>query len=666
MVASRATELEQFASYVKKGKTMSITLKQGRHEVRYEKLPLFAVRAKRGQVASEDAISVASGTPRGSVTHLERIAVAQMDLFGVAEHDLEDTTNMLRKAYVSDVVTHVYTIDRTGSPVIPTGTLTLQFHLGAKDDEKDNILRDYGLEILGELESMPHAYTVGLTRASGQNPLKIAKTLQGMTDVVSVAEPNIAFSISFKHVPIDTYYSSQWHLNNRGGSFDLKEGADVKAEQAWEISRGSREITVCVIDDGFDLDHSDLSGPDKVVHPRDFGQDDQDPHPVINDDNHGTSCAGVAIAEENGSGVVGLAPLCSFMPIRSSGWLTDQTIANMFDYAMNHGADVISCSWSAAGEYFPLTTKMHDAIHRAATQGRDGRGCVILFAAGNENNPLLNEQNGIHQGFALHPDVIAVAASNSLDKRSSYSNYGRQLDICAPSSGSPGRRVVTTDRLGAKGYSSDDFAFDFGGTSSSTPLAAGLAALILSVNDQLSSFEVRDIMRSSADKIDQDHGDYDASGVSSKYGHGRINTYRALEIASGRTMELDRVLRMEHRTNMIIRDERIIVDTIPFPLKVDVKELELTAEIRHTYCGDLVVRLFPPSGEPVTLHHRSGGNQHDLKLVFRSSNDEGAILGSLRGLSALGDWRLEVADRAKQDEGVLVSWGIAITYSSAG
>jgi subtilisin family serine protease len=156
-----------------------------------------------------------------------------------------------------------------------------------------------------------------------------------------------------------------------------------------------------------------------------------------------------------------------------------------------------------------------------------------LFAAGNENRPL----NGIlpdgrisHQGFALHPDVIAVGASNSQDKRSSYSNFGPELALCAPSSGNPGRGVVTTDRRGIQGYSSSDYTFTFGGTSSATPLAAGLAALILSVDENLTSAEVKQIMMETADKIDAANGQY-VDGHSPLYGHGRINAFAAVQLA---------------------------------------------------------------------------------------------------------------------------------------
>ncbi|MFN3533022.1 MAG: S8 family serine peptidase [Candidatus Brocadia sp.] len=419
-----------------------IKLKRGRREVTFKKLPsYFAVRLKQGKAASERALKACCGRPKAEIEHVDSAATENMEIFTVKEAaKLEETMDELRKAPTSDVITHMYALDDTpGGAVIPTGTMTIQFKYNVKDEEREKILAEFGLEVLKELDFLPHGYTVKLTNASQENPLKIAAKLQQRKEIVT-AEPDLSFQISLKHIPMDTLYREQWHLNNRGDGVGLVAGADVKAEGAWDYTRGSRDIIVCVMDDGFDLGHPDFNLPGKIVSPRDFGQEDFDPNPVFEDDNHGTACAGVAVAEENGTGVVGLAPGCAFMPVRTSPWLSDESIVSLFQYAIDKHADVISCSWSAAAWNFPISTKMHGIIHKAATEGRrNKKGCVILFAAGNEDRPLNGQKDGqiSHQGFALHPDVIAVGASNSMDQRSSYSNYGTELTICAPSSGAP-------------------------------------------------------------------------------------------------------------------------------------------------------------------------------------------------------------------------------------
>ncbi|GGY07078.1 hypothetical protein GCM10007160_38220 [Litchfieldella qijiaojingensis] len=643
-----------------------IKLKRGSRDVIFRKLPHhFAVRLKQGKASSDAALESACGAPKAETHHIDSATVEKMDVFAVRDaNQLEGTMDELRKAPLSDVVTHLYALDDTpGGGAIPTGTMTLQFKSDVSREERERVLETFGLEVLEELDFLPNGYTVRLTDASTENPLKIAAKLQSRPEI-EVAEPDLSVQISFKHIPADTLYPQQWHLKNRGDRIGLTAGADVKAEEAWDHTRGSRDIVICIMDDGFDLEHSDFQVSGKIVAPRDFGDEDFDPSPGLEDDNHGTACAGVAIAEENGGGVVGLAPRCAFMPIRTSRWISDESIKTLFQYAIDHHADVISCSWSAGAWNFPLSAKMHGIIRKAATQGRrNGRGCVVLFAAGNESRPLDGEKDGqvSHQGFAMHPNVMAVGASNSLDKHSSYSNFGPELAFCAPSSGSPGRRIVTTDRRGVRGYSADDYTLGFGGTSSATPLAAGLAGLILALDPDLGSAEVKRIMMDTADKIDESNGDY-TEGHSPLYGHGRINAGRAVGLVTGESeARLPRVLYMEHRVNRSIPDQGEIDDIITFPLEVDCRELEVNVQIRHTWRGDLRVLLMSPQGAEILLVDRTGGSQDDITLSLRSSDDPG-LFSTVLGASASGEWRLRVMDMARQDVGVLARWGLAVTY----
>lgn len=666
-----------------------ITLKRGSGEVTLKKLPeYFAVRLKRGRAPDEEALEAAAGTPQTKVRHVESAASENFEIFAVQESDtLEETTDELREASTTEVVTHMYTVDDTPEgTVIPTGTMTIQFVSDVEREKREAILAEFGLEILEELDFVDRGYTVRLTEASTKNPLKIADDLLSRNEI-ETAEPDLSFRVSPESTPVDavtseytstdTLYRLQWHLKNRGDSDGLVADADVKAEEAWDYTKGTRNITVCVMDDGFDLEHPDFDGPGKIVGPRDFGGRDFDPSPGSEDDNHGTACAGVAIAEENGTGVVGLAPRCSFMPVRTSGWLSDQSITTLFQYVINQHADVISCSWSASAWNFPLSTKIHGIIRKAATQGRqNGKGCVILFAAGNQDRPLDGEKDGNRsvQGFALHPNVIAVGASNSRDERSYYSNFGPELTLCAPSNGNSWEPdgslavpIVTTDRRGTAGYNKvgdlADYAY-FGGTSSATPLAAGLAGLILSLNPALSSAEVTHVMMDTADKIDEQNGEYDEDGHSPWYGHGRINAHRAAALVVNDDGEdgLPQVLSMEHRINRSIPDGGEVEDTISFPLAVDPEDLEVSVEIRHTWRGDLRVNLTSPQGGEITLIDRAGGSQDDIVRSFRSSDDP-ELFGEALGASPEGDWRLKVIDMAEGDKGTIVKWGLAVTYT---
>ncbi len=97
------------------------------------------------------------------------------------------------------------------------------------------------------------------------------------------------------------------------------------------------------------------------------------PLPDVQETSHGTACAGIALAEENGKGIVGVAPGCALMPIRTTGFLDDESVEDIFNWAIEKGASVISCSWGASAVYFPLSLRQRAAIARAATKGRNGK-----------------------------------------------------------------------------------------------------------------------------------------------------------------------------------------------------------------------------------------------------------------------------------------------------
>ncbi|MBK6620840.1 MAG: S8 family serine peptidase [Saprospirales bacterium] len=125
--------------------------------------------------------------------------------------------------------------------------------------------------------------------------------------------------------------------------------------------------------------------------------------------------------------MVGVAPNAKFMPVSgtSFSWRTTEEI---FEYCVKNGADIISCSWGTIDPANSLNSLKEQAITRAAKQGRNGKGCIVLFAVGNDDKDFVSY-------YAAHPDVIAVAACTSKDEHARYSNRGRQVSICAPSNG---------------------------------------------------------------------------------------------------------------------------------------------------------------------------------------------------------------------------------------
>ncbi len=550
----------------------------------------------------------------------------------------------------------------------PMDTIYVELKPGTSDTEVNELLDRFGLELIPDPDGDPNVCVMRLTSESTKNPLKIANALQ-KSGAVILAEPDLAVKGNLTiHRPSDDLFPLQWHLENQGGA-GLTAGADVSATLAWDITRGSRNITVAVIDDGFDIGHSDFASTGKIRAPKDFGQADADPSPVSQYDNHGTACAGVAVADENGSGVVGMAPECGLMPIRWSGTVSDADIRDQFDHPRLNGADVISCSWGVTSEFFTLSTSMKRSISKAASEGRSGKGCVIVFAAGNSNHDI-DDPPHTRDGFAIHPDVIAVAASNSRDKRSHYSNFGDAIWVCAPSSGAGGLGIVTTDRRGTSGYQSGDYTTveRFGGTSSATPLVAGICALMLSVNPELTAKDVKEILRETAEKIDPQGGDYDDHGRSRDYGYGRVDAHRAVQAARDqRTTTGVTELRFESNPDMAIPDNQPagIADAISVNRPGTIENVQVDVDVTHTYRGDLKLSLISPRGTAVSLFGRTApvfDGTENLVARFTEANAPG--LAAFSGESANGNWSLQVADIAAADVGRLNSWVLTLGFST--
>jgi subtilisin family serine protease len=379
-------------------------------------------------------------------------------------------------------------------------------------------------------------------RRAGGELIEIANQCAALDEVV-FATPNFVSEYRRQLAKIP---AAQWHLDNLGTAAGQRKGEDVGAKEAWKLTRGKRDVVVAVLDDGVDVDHPNLQanvwratgGKDRVG--RDFflpddHPDHYNPRPkkfrfpfddMPGNDIHGTPCAGVIAAA--GGGAVGIAPRCRVLAVKifhADELASDERVADAIRYAARR-AGVISCSWSSA------TSPDVQLALEDARKARGGRGVAVFCATGNESSKVAFP--------ARDPLTIAVGASTDQAKLAGYSNTGPQVDVVAPSSGGV-REIFTTDvSVAGRGFNVGRAAQggkdglhtnSFGGTSSATPLAAGIAALMLSVHPKLSAEEVREIQRGTADKI----GDgYDAAGFSPRFGCGRVNAAQAVAEAKKR------------------------------------------------------------------------------------------------------------------------------------
>ena len=329
----------------------------------------------------------------------------------------------------------------------------------------------------------------------------------------------------------DPLYPEQFQMNNTGIDIDgspTLEDVDVDAPEAWAITTGNPNVTVTVVDDGVE-NHEDLPVVSNGFTPATNG----DGSPFANGD-HGEAVAGIITAQhENSIGVRGLAPGSTLHSVNIfSGSETINDFANTFTWAKENGADVISNSWGFTNRtcddtnVFPALT---DAINDAATNGRGGLGCIIVFSSGNGASTFPGSTT--LQDCVPYPgnleNVIAVGAVSPLGNRSLYSDFGPTLDVVAPSNDlNAGQTaftygVRTTDREGAPGYNNGNYDLEFGGTSAACPAVSGVVALILAVNPGLNFQEVYNILTTTAD-------DMGPNGFDNEFGYGRVNAHQAV------------------------------------------------------------------------------------------------------------------------------------------
>jgi len=358
----------------------------------------------------------------------------------------------------------------------------------------------------------------------------------------------LSFTYNVERVPVysycvspnDPYYSTQdlWHLSK------------INAESAWGIHQNATDVIVAILDNGFNTNHEDLVNniwvnPGEIpnnnidddgngyiddIHGYDTGNDDGDPH--INTDNgtngygHGTHVAGIAGAEtNNNSGVASISYGTQLMLVKNGtdngDFDHEHAVASLeYVYENNVEEDVVNMSWGVYEE--ELSQSDFDELH-LAIQNLNSDGVILVAAAGNDGIEL---GNGVEQYPSGFDEVISVGATQSDDLLAIYavnntsfsSNYGSSIDVMAP-----GVDIMST--MSGAIESENDAYLSNSGTSMSSPLVAGLCALMRSYAPDASVEEIKTCLLSTCDPID-DLNDPEYQGL---LGSGRINAFEALK-----------------------------------------------------------------------------------------------------------------------------------------
>lgn len=300
-----------------------------------------------------------------------------------------------------------------------------------------------------QVDYAPGFYLVETDEIGGA--LNLAEQLREQPGVLG-ADPVLARLRQKKWVPNDTLFPQQWHLQNTGQGGGTA-GMDVNITDVWDTYRGSN-ILIGIVDDGLQLTHTDLFQNVNTTLDWDWNDGDGDPSPVLSNDWHGTSCAGVAAARgHNGRGVSGAAPYATLVGYRLIGGEATDVMEASAMTTNNHLVHLKSNSWGPYDDGVlegpgPLTRA---ALSNAATTGRGGRGTILVWAGG---NGLEEYDDSNYDGYANSIYTIAVAGLTDSGKQAWYSEPGANLVVTAPSSGGS-TDIITTDLMGKNGYNPD-------------------------------------------------------------------------------------------------------------------------------------------------------------------------------------------------------------------
>ncbi|WP_320044175.1 S8 family serine peptidase [uncultured Desulfobacter sp.] len=373
----------------------------------------------------------------------------------------------------------------SGSKQFVPGELLIQVKPGVEKGAVDKLLHSQGAVTAGEIENIK----VHRIKVPEHALEQVKKTLAKNPNIEFVEENFIAEA---GYVPNDERYPSQWHL------------PIISAPSAWDLTTGSQSVPIAIIDSGVDPTHPDLA--DNLIAGYNFLGDNTDTQDI---QGHGTAVAGSAAAiTDNLTGVAGVAGDSSIMPlvvVNAYGSATYYDIARAINYAADQGVRIMNISISGSS----YSSTLQNAVDYAWD-----KGAVIIASASNYSTETPYYP-------AACTNVVAVSATTSADTLASFSNYGDWVDISAP-----GLYILTTTRGGGYGNMS--------GTSFSSPITAGVAALILSANPSLSNTQVIDILTKSAD-------DLGSTGFDNYFGYGRVNAHQSILTALAAVPDEDTV-----------------------------------------------------------------------------------------------------------------------------
>ena len=586
--------------------------------------------------------------------------------------DFSERTNLIVRA-INLFLTYRSGVDRFS--ILPVAPLNVEV-LDANGAETSVNVREVFARVDGDLQSVgfsieddfgPGTYYLKVTTPPGVRPPPLPYTVHAYeyTEYTEFIDECGARTLSLNDPEIsDPLYACQWHLNSLGG------GA-VNVEAAWAQGVTGEGVNVAIVDDGMYFTHEDLRDNVDTSRNHDYTGSGSIYTPL---EHHGTHVAGIIAARDNGIGVRGVAPRAT---VYGYNLLAGETTAfNVADaMARNRETTAVSNnSWGPlpgpglgrAGAFW------EQAVTFGLDTGYDGKGIFYAFAGGNGHE--FGDNSNLDE-LANFYGVTAVCAVNDHDTRSGFSEIGANLWVCAPSNDLTDlhQGILTTDN-------SDRYFEEFGGTSSSTPVVAGVAALMRGANPDLTWRDLKLILAASARKNDAGNpgwadgarmyrADYEERyHFNHEYGFGVVDAGAAVDMAKEWTNAPP--LQSSSVTSGTISQTIPDAPRVGIPASVTrtlalssnigfTEFVEVEVDFQHVSFRDLEIELVSPSGAVSRLAESFDTRSNELGVVPVRG---GFRFGSARhlGEDPNGEWQLRVTDRVPGIGGTLASWRLKV------
>lgn len=394
----------------------------------------------------------------------------------------------------------------------------------------------------------------------------------------------------------DPIFNEQWHLFNT-----IQLGHDINVTGVWKQGITGEGATAVMVDDGIDMYSDDLKDNYFAKGSYDFNDQTDEPKPRLKDDRHGTRCAGEIAAVKNGVCGVGVAYNARIGGLRIlSKIITDEDEASAMNYAFQDN-QIYSCSWGPPDDGRSMDAPgilIKKAVVNAIQNGRQGKGNIYVFAAGNGRG---SGDNCNFDGYTNSIYTITVGGIDRKGKQTYYSEHCSAQLVVTYSSGS-GDAIHTTDVGVNQCYA------NHGGTSAAAPLGAGIFALALSARPELTWRDLQHVLVMTSVPINEDE-DWDTTYIGRKfshaYGYGKLDAYAVVEKA--KTMDLLKPqawlnspwIHVKHPIPQgvegLLSTFEVTADQLKKANLERIEHVTVTMNIEHTRRGDLSVELRSPT-----------------------------------------------------------------------